>query len=45
MIIKIAALKEKHETALGNPIDIVRIKTSTNKVLKKKNKKEGLYIR
>jgi len=43
-LLKIAALKEELETILGNPVDIVRIRKSMNNLLKKRIKKDGLYV-
>jgi uncharacterized protein len=44
-LFKIAALKDELETALGNPVDIVRIRKSMNNLLKKRIQKDGLYVR
>jgi predicted nucleotidyltransferase len=43
-LMKMAALKEELETTLGNPVDIVRIRKSMNNLLKKRIKKDGLYV-
>jgi|LSQX01.1.fsa_nt_gb predicted nucleotidyltransferase len=41
-ILKIAALKEELETALGNHVDIVRLRKTMSNLLKKRIKKEGM---
>ena len=43
-LLKIAALKEELETALGNHVDIVRLRKSMSNLLKKRIKKDGLYV-
>jgi predicted nucleotidyltransferase len=43
-LLKIAALKEELEATLGNHVDIVRIRESMNNLLKKRIKKDGLYV-
>ena len=43
-LLKIAALKEELENALDTHVDIVRIRKSMNNLLKKRIKKEGLYV-
>lgn len=43
-LLKIAALKEELETALGNHVDIVRLRKTMSNLLKKRIKKDGFYV-
>lgn len=43
-LLKVAALKEELESTLGKPVDIVRIRGSMNQFLRKRIKKDGLYV-
>ena len=43
-LFKIAALKEELENTLENSVDIVRLRNSMNRFLKKRIEKEGLYV-
>jgi predicted nucleotidyltransferase len=43
-LFKIAALKEELETLLHSPVDIVRVRNSMNKLLKRTIKDEGIYV-
>jgi hypothetical protein len=43
-LFKAAALKEELEDALESPVDIVRVRESMNRLLKKRIKKEGFYV-
>lgn len=43
-LLKLAALKEELENMLGNPVDIIRIRESMSNLLKKRIKKDGLYV-
>jgi hypothetical protein len=43
-LFKMTALKEELENILENPVDIVRVRESMNQLLKKRIKKDGLYV-
>ncbi|MFA5329284.1 MAG: nucleotidyltransferase domain-containing protein [Prolixibacteraceae bacterium] len=43
-LFKMMALKEELENILENPVDIVRVRESMNQLLKKRIKKDGLYV-
>ena len=43
-LFKVTALKDELEKIFENPIDIVRVRDSMNLILKRKIKKEGIYV-